>query len=177
MSGPTPDPEIKAVEAALAGLTPVPGSINRDVLMFRAGQASRHGRAWLWPAVTTVLAATAAGLGAALVLRPEPAPHVQIVYVRIPGPAAPPAAVEKTHEPETENPPPASEEPLPPAPSTLQLQRHLLQWGLDGLPVSPADPEPAAPPIRNRWLDNSPNTARTSLWNRLLNFEQPGGPL
>jgi hypothetical protein len=91
---------LKPMERALAGFSPAAPQIDRDRLMFLAGQASeqhrvgvvvnpsrplqragssgplRHGSRWLWPASTAVLAATSLALAVALFLRPGPQPLV-----------------------------------------------------------------------------------------------------
>ena len=93
---PHPD-SLTPIEQALAGFTPSAPRLDRDRLMFLAGQASAEGReseigsrkadvhppsnagAWLWPASTAVLTATSLALLIALVARPAPQP--QIVYL------------------------------------------------------------------------------------------------
>jgi hypothetical protein len=81
MSEPAHDPEITALEAALAGLKPLPDRIARDELMFRAGQASVPRRGKLWPGVALALGVLVAALGGTLLLRP---PVVRLVVVRAP---------------------------------------------------------------------------------------------
>jgi hypothetical protein len=97
-----------AIERQLAGYVPTPPRLNRDRLMFLAGQASavsptadgRERRVdaaairsnWLWPAATAALAATSLALAMALFNRP--ASQVQIVYV--PQPAAEVKATDKS---------------------------------------------------------------------------------
>ena len=54
------DPEIAGLEAALAALVPMPGRVNRDALLFRAGQLSVRGRGGAWPYTTAALALPAA---------------------------------------------------------------------------------------------------------------------
>jgi len=49
MSESTSDPKLAALEKSLTALVPVPGRIDRDQLLFRAGQASVRTRFWLWP--------------------------------------------------------------------------------------------------------------------------------
>jgi len=71
-------PELSAIEAALASLAPGPSRVDRDRVMFLAGQAAARtagktrGRigGWLWPAATAASLLLAATLGAALALRP-----------------------------------------------------------------------------------------------------------
>jgi len=79
-------PDLAAFEAALLPLIPCPSTVDRDRLMFLAGQASGRRRrrgAWLWPG--TALAATllAGTLGAILALRPQQNTAERIVYVHL----------------------------------------------------------------------------------------------
>src|SRR5439155_12790155 len=87
MSESTSDPKLAALEKSLTALVPVPGRIDRDQLLFRAGQASVRTRPWLWPTSTALLAVVASVLGTALIMRPAPAPVDRIVYVPVPQPA------------------------------------------------------------------------------------------
>jgi hypothetical protein len=95
----TPDdfpPDLKAFEAALAGLVPAESRLNRDRLMYFAGAAaatssttqprSQLGRlpALLWPMATAALFLIAVGLGALIAMRQ---PTERIVYID--RPAAP----------------------------------------------------------------------------------------
>ena len=78
-------------ERVLSQFTPAPPSIDRDRLMFVAGQASAQssteysvlstqysGRHWQWPASTAVFAATSIALAIALALRPSPSPMIVV---------------------------------------------------------------------------------------------------
>ena len=77
----SPSPELQAIEAQWSRL-PRADRIDRDRLMFLAGQASVAGRVdqsrparlatWFWPASCAGMTAVAAALFAMLVLRPEP---------------------------------------------------------------------------------------------------------
>jgi hypothetical protein len=130
MSQPTHDPELTAVERALAGLAPSAGALDRDGLMFAAGRRSaRPGWAWRGAAVASTLAA--AVLGALVLLRPEPEPVVRIEYRVVPGPheVAPlPTAPEEVAPPRT---------PSSPQPETnyLTLRQQVERWGDAGLPA------------------------------------------
>ena len=84
-------PELKAVEAELAALLPRDDRLDRERLIFRAGQASvtrpaargafaRSG--WAWPASLAGMTAVAATLLAMLVARPELPERIQ--FVRVP---------------------------------------------------------------------------------------------
>jgi hypothetical protein len=167
MPRPTPDAELTPFEAAFASLTPAAGPIDRDRLMFRAGQAAAR-PGWLWPAAAAALALVAAGLGAALAVR-RPAPAVErVVYVpREEVAPTPPASV-------AEPPAPAEgEDRLTQATSYWRLRQQLFRAGPDARPPAPAPmptpspgrwsgvPEDAYPrssaPLRNlyRWGDDS----------------------
>src|SRR5271169_137423 len=102
MPGPDEQP-LSDLERSLAGLQPATAGFDRDRLMFQAGRAAATRRRWRWPAATGLMTAVAACLGLLLVLRPEPAPVVRIVYVERPAPEVQPA-------PET----PAPPSPVPP---------------------------------------------------------------
>jgi hypothetical protein len=97
---------VNRIEGVLAGFSPTPPQINRDRLMFLAGQASAIGpgfgvqgsgstqqtavaasrlRHWLWPASSAAFAAISLAL--ALVLLVRPAPQPTIVYQDRPVPS------------------------------------------------------------------------------------------
>lgn len=82
-------------ETQLAALTPRVAALDRDRLMFLAGQASlpaaranQAGRRWAWPAAFSGMTALAASLLVMLALRP--APRVVERIVRAPVEAPPP---------------------------------------------------------------------------------------
>lgn len=117
-------PELKSLEAALASLRPTPGGLDRDRLMFRAGEESarrlRMGRL-VWPAACAASAGVAAALVLMLVSRPGPEVVERVVYVPAPQPApakAPPAPA-PVGEPEQSLPPDAR--PLQPAALAVRL--------------------------------------------------------
>ena len=85
--------DLNAFEAALAALTPRSDRLNRDRLMFLAGQASHRDtrpRRGSWPAAFVAMTTVAAGLLVALVARP---PQVvervveRVVEVQVPAAA------------------------------------------------------------------------------------------
>jgi hypothetical protein len=141
------DEGLTELEAALAGLAPRPPALDRDRLLFRAGQESaRRGR--LWPWATGLLAAVAAGLGALLVLRPGPPPVERIVYVPVKEEAPPVrAAADRPTAPA------AADSDVPAATgeadrarlAAFRLRREVLRWGLDALPA-PQPGRDTAPP-------------------------------
>ena len=80
--------ELRAFEAALGNLRPSATALDRDRLLFLAGQASVHSTGnfagpvtWLWPAATASMTGIAALLLAALLLRPDPPVLERVVYV------------------------------------------------------------------------------------------------
>lgn len=79
--------ELTALESALRDLQPIPETLRRDVLMYRAGRASA--RRWAWPTATAL--ATAAALVLGIALLKQPAPHVveRVVYLPAPVETAP----------------------------------------------------------------------------------------
>jgi hypothetical protein len=81
MSESTTDPKLAALEKSLATLMPAPGRIDRDQLLFRAGQASMQRQRWLWPSSTALVTLVAVGLGIALALRPASPIVERVVYV------------------------------------------------------------------------------------------------
>ncbi len=144
----SPDPELNAIEAALGSLVPARSQIDRDLVMFRAGQASvraaRSGQR-AWTAVAASLALVALGEGALLANRPTPQIVKEVVVIHEPAPA--PIK-------------PPSEQNVAEMPESLTNVRYLslgetayerltaqvLRYGLDGLPASPAVASPASGP-------------------------------
>jgi hypothetical protein len=137
------DPEVNALANALAHLQPRPAMLDRDALLFRAGQASAS-RGWKWPLAAFASLLIAVGLGVTLLVRPQPIVSERIVYIQVPV-----AAVETTTEPKPEPPTPVvvewtlheAETPLPLS-NYQRLEEHLLRWGFDGLPTAPHIPSP-----------------------------------
>ncbi|HEV3003234.1 MAG TPA: hypothetical protein VGX78_02190 [Pirellulales bacterium] len=89
--------DVKAVEAMLSSLAPSTGKLDRDRLMFLAGEAAALARLplaraplrrWAWPAAFSTMSAVAATLLALLVSQPEPTVIERIVHV----PAGQPSA-------------------------------------------------------------------------------------
>jgi hypothetical protein len=87
--------DLKSVEAQLASLFPRVDRLDRDRLIFLAGQASSAGpewpgrgvvRRWAWPAAFSAMTALAASLAMMLVSRPAPQIVERIVPVPIRAP-------------------------------------------------------------------------------------------
>jgi hypothetical protein len=138
---PAPAPELTALEEALRRLAPAPAALDRDRLLFRAGQAAAP-RRWFWPAATAVSTATASVLAVLLACRPAPVVE-RIVPVPVERPAPAPLG-EGPNDPEDSSVPPEARTPGGLV-SQRQLEEHLLRRGLDGLgePPPPPDPGPA----------------------------------
>lgn len=131
--------DLSKLEHLLAGLRPSAAGLDRDRLMFQAGQTARSPRRLLWPAATCLAAAVAVCLGLVVLLRPEPAATVQVVYVdreiRVQVPSQP--------ESPAPLPPPEREGPASPAAAAnlayWQLHELAVRHGIEALP------EPVAP--------------------------------
>jgi hypothetical protein len=131
------DPGLKALEAGLQALTPRAPGLNRDALMFRAGQASAQ-RRWVWPLTTAASTLVAVGLGVFLALRPEPAPRVVTVYVQMP-----------ESSPDEGPPVAAPGKWAAGLPRYSRLVEDVWSHGLDGLP-----PEPNSAPDKPAKLED-----------------------
>jgi len=167
--------ELAAVEAALAALAPLPARIDRDHLMYRAGQSSARQPGFVWPGLSAGLAALSVALGAALVLRPLQPPVERIVYVQLQPPPAPPASQQPT-PPDTDT--AAEESGSLAAPSErLALQKQVLRWGLDGLPNAPSAAPPEQPLTLDGLLGTPPKPPDRPSFFRLETWINPGDQL
>jgi hypothetical protein len=128
--------------------------MDRDRLMFWAGQATPSRRSWLWPCTTVALATVNLVLCGALLVRPEPRTIERVVYLAKgapqpePPPPAPEVAAARLAFPDVAPwPDPASwvaaeSEGWQSDLSYYKLQQHVLRWGLDGLPQPPPAEQP-----------------------------------
>jgi len=158
------DPGLGGLEAALAALVPTPGRIDRDTLLFRAGQVSVGRRDWIWPGATATLAVMVLVLGGMLVFRPGPATVERIVYVQIKEPASP---VREPADPPVAIAPGSPEEvaaaPRQSGMTYLDLERQVLRWGMEGLPEAPQGPSSSGPPLtRDRLVNAQPEPTTLS---------------
>jgi hypothetical protein len=157
-----PDPRLTEVEAALKSLAPAPNRVDRDLVMYRAGQASARTasqgrRAWMATAAGLALLATVEA--ALLACRPGPTVVERVVLVHEPAPAAAPRSdIAATTEPLVGMEPTAYQR------LTWQVSR----YGLDGLPASPSVARQGAP--------TAPPSARRLLIEELRNVLEPGDP-
>lgn len=135
------DPGLNTIEAALGALRPVSGRMDRDRVMFAAGQAAARVGArprWAWPAATTALATLALIEAAALTGRPPErvVERVVVVHVPIESPplaAAPAPALAAATAPTAL----AADWSWPDRTDAQRLQRRVFQFGLDALPERP----------------------------------------
>jgi len=123
------------LSAALSALQPRPAALDRDRLMFLAGQSAGAARCRRWRWATGAM--TTAALALAVALGVRPGPEVRVVYLPAPPPAPaetvpdrPPADAKRVAE---------DTEPLAGVPAG-RLQQAFLQAGLD-TPAPPAGAE------------------------------------
>jgi hypothetical protein len=81
--------QMTPLETALAALDPRPAALDRDRLMFLAGQRSARRRGWMAPCLSGVVASAATFLAALLFYHPG----ARIVYVHAPDVQPQPASV------------------------------------------------------------------------------------
>lgn len=134
--------EFDEFESALRALVPRRSTIDRDRLMFLAGQASVRPRprpsSRLWPLATLLSTAALVALAFAHWMTP-PAVQVvrEIVQVEVPRIDDPATPNDVRQEIETDR----SEAPVainPSAKGYLELRRRVLAEGIDALPASPS---------------------------------------
>jgi hypothetical protein len=166
------DPELNAIASRLGSLEPARSRIDRDLVMFRAGQASVRPPRWrrrAWNGIAASLALVALGEGVLLAHRPPPQIVKDVVVVREPAPAppAPASVVEQSVAEVTESLP--SESSLWLGQTAYERQvAQVMRNGLDDMPVSPTV---ASPDWRPR-----PATAGQMLQEELRRLRDPGDP-
>jgi hypothetical protein len=129
--------ELKSLEAELALLRPQSARLDRDRLMFLAGQASAGGknvrrttRAWLWPAALATMTSAAAALLVMLVSWPrvEIVERIVEVPVQSAGGDVRTAHDEQSPQREAERRPDAEPERILPQPAPSRLAAVLGGW-------------------------------------------------
>jgi hypothetical protein len=126
------EPEMIALESALTALAPRSAGIDRDQLMFQAGQRTARRNRWLAPCIAAVLA-SAATLSAVLLLHhPEPQ-IVRVPAATIAPPTNAPIDITSTNDRWLQ------------CAEGLRLRNEVLQRGLDALPKAPITEEQAKP--------------------------------
>lgn len=166
------DPKLNAIEQALGALAPSRSRLDRDQLMFRAGQAAARpspGGRRLWIAVAAGTGLIALGEAAMLAQRPIPQIIERVIVVREREPAAP--TVVAPVQPSLAQAPAFRTFGAPPpfGPTAYErLTSQVFRYGLDGLnPPSArgnASQEPLPPLTRRLWLEE------------LLKTLEPGAP-
>ena len=151
MSEPIPHRDLAALEAALGALAPCPGSINRDQLLFRAGQYSVRRHWWLCPVVA--LASAAASLSFVL-FSPTRQSAQNVVYVAVAAPVH--EVIGSGNTVTSTGSSPAPEESPPLGAIYLRLEHQLLRWGLDALASSPPAPATSPALTLDSLIDASP---------------------
>lgn len=126
------EPELSQFEVALAALAPRPASLDRDRLMFLAGQPAATRRGWLLPCASAALAATATLIAVLLLYQPP----TRIVYVDVPQPQSPAPLTSVA----------GTEAGQPPSGEYILLRNRILTAGVDALPRLPPDPSSGPTP-------------------------------
>ncbi len=143
MSESISDPKLVALEKSLSALVPAPGRIDRDQLLFRAGQASVRPRSRLWPTSTALCAVMAAILGTAFAVQSGRSPAERIVYVPV-SQRSTQTKIEPPSQADTVMVPPSNssvldtEDLLDRAAGYLRDRDLAVRWGLDALPPPPS---------------------------------------
>jgi hypothetical protein len=144
----------KDLERALRELAPAPSGLDRDRLMYRAGQIAAPRTSLLWPASTVVLGAAVVLLAVLLVAGWESRQFAQ--HIPVPGSTPmPPRPIDKATLPPSR---PVESEAIPVFTDDeaqtsdfvhFRMQDQVMRWGLDAVPAPPPDtgPEAHIPPI------------------------------
>ncbi len=168
MSDQYDDREMIDLENALSSLSPAPSGIDRDGLMFQAGQSSARRRGRIWPLGAAALAGAAIVLGAALVARPAPTVTERVVYVPIERPRTPPY-VSAARGAGTGGPEQA------PVMDYFALRAKVLAEGLDALPEPQTSRRPREPESLEDLAPGIRWPYRSSIFQRNRSTGQPGG--
>jgi hypothetical protein len=168
------DPELKALEAALGSLTPRPGTIDRDRLMYRAGQLSVPRRTWAWPVATFSASLVAVSLAAILIMRPVEHPIGPVARTTMPPAKEANPIPSGLESPRLDPATPGGPATIAPAAGYLLLRQEVLRWGIDNLPPLPVAPTVHDAPLTLDGLlgANSPSTQRGGS---SLTFANSGG--
>jgi hypothetical protein len=170
MSQDSNDPELNAIAASLGSLEPARSRIDRDLVMFRAGQASVRPSRWrrrAWNVIAASLALVALGEGVLLAHRPPPQIVKEVVVVREPAPAPAVPLVEQSVAEMPVSLPSESSHSLGQTAYQRQVAQ-VLRYGLDGPPASPTVASPD-------WVPR-PATAGQMLQEELRRLRDPGDP-
>jgi hypothetical protein len=156
------------LEAALGSLQPVAVAIERDRLMYRAGQSSARRRNLAWPILSVALTLL---LGVSLLHQPETRGQTveveKLVYITKPAPATQPALHAATQSTRSDL------YQLQVQAKYVKLRDKVLTEGLDALPIREISSSGPAEERGSRWQDYLPNQ-QPSWWklNVKLNGDQ-----
>lgn len=148
MHGAHNEEELRDVERSLARLRPAAAGIDRDELMFRAGQAAATGRAGLAPGVAVLVALVASLAGAGTTWLARPAAPERIVQVTVEKPVLRVVELAPIM--------PAGERPERSVARAdyLELRDRVLAEGMDALPsLGPAGGAAPGGTIDDLWRD------------------------
>jgi len=152
--------DLAAVEAALTSLRPAPSTLDRDRVMYLAGQAAGRRRerlaSWMWPCTSAAATIAACVLGLLLLERPGPEGNPQTADT----PAARPVQTE-VPLPQWAATQPGSQEtagPLDADVRYLGLRHLVLTRGIEALPevqpsIAPKNQTPMPSPTHGRMLE------------------------
>jgi hypothetical protein len=138
-----PADELTALETALRALPPAGPALDRDAVLFRAGQAAAARPRWGWPLAAAASLLAAVGLGLLHYLQPPPAPVERIVYVPVVREKVIEVAIQGAPAAAPERTPVAWNDPL----SYTALRTQALRHGVESLPgPPPVSPRPDPSP-------------------------------
>ncbi len=155
--------DARRVEQALRQFQPRPSKVDRERLMFLAGQASganareRPKTWWLWPASTLAMSTVATCLAVALTVQLSRPPDEKLIVREVVVPVQVPQSNGLANEPlPTMSPRQFTSTPIAlslPAGSVLQLRNVALRFGVEALPTAgnsnPTTTMPSVP--LNQW--------------------------
>jgi hypothetical protein len=180
MSPPIHDLDLTALETRLAALAPAPVALDRDVLLFRAGQASVRNRQ-VWPCATGLATFAALVLAVVLLIRPAPLPIERVVTVPSPAPQVVVPPVQRSDGAPPVSPPVPSLSPRDSAPplvsNYLTRRREVTRWGVDALPEWGPEPVDYKPEPFDTLFDLPPELVKDPWRLRREASLQPGGAL
>jgi hypothetical protein len=151
------DPDLIRLGRDLRRLSPRPCPIDRDAVMYQAGQASVP-RKWLWPTLTLLFAGLTVTFGAALLVQPgsqsspvyrfssPPMRSIQPPKMPMQTPGYPIDQEQaETGLPSIAGSPAMSRSGdawATPNAEYFQQENNILRWGLDAVPLPPSAPAP-----------------------------------
>jgi len=166
----SPDPGLNAIEEALCSLSRADSRIDREHVMYRAGQASVRTSRWGRRVSNTIAASLAlVAFGEGVLLAHRPAARIVEKVVVVHEPATAPASIRPLPKQKVAEAPVAlsSEDSLSRGEAAYErLTSQVLRYGLDGLPASPMVTSPASGPASSGQM----------LHDELRRLLDPGDP-